>query len=264
MKRFLIGILVLAMVLTLCACARRNDVGEATPPATTNSNEIPTPTTEPPSTTAPPATTVPPTTAEPVNEDVELIFWRAEHHGEFEGYPENAIFVGWIVAVNMLTDVAPNDGLPISVYTESGAYLQLEISATKGYLYGGEYDIAPDGTSTKREFKGQYGKSASITSERTIYWRFWGKNAETGETEEVGYSEEENKDIFVEIIVRQDGYIVGYAVIEILFGYPEQEYPNFVYSSFLLTSEYFPPKDGVYQDITEDYVRQQIELAKQG
>ncbi len=75
---------------------------------------------------------------------------------------------------------------------------------------------------------------------------------------EVHYVEMETDQVFVDVILRADNHIIGYAVIEILhvrtnrFGY--------AYHTRLLKSVSFPKVEGEYQKVSEKYVKEQIQL----
>jgi hypothetical protein len=68
----------------------------------------------------------------------------------------------------------------------------------------------------------------------------------------------ETNQVFVDVILRADNHIIGYAVIEILhvatsrFGYS--------YHTCMLKSVSFPKVEGEYQKVSEKYVKEQIQL----
>jgi len=71
----------------------------------------------------------------------------------------------------------------------------------------------------------------------------------------------EIRQAFVEIVLKIDNNIIGYAVVEIFKTYQ----PDTNYSSFrarVLRSALFPKIDGEYQDVTQEYVKTIIERIK--
>lgn len=73
------------------------------------------------------------------------------------------------------------------------------------------------------------------------------------------------KKTFVEAIVRADGHIVGYAVIEIRGQYRVKNYGGCShFLPVLLEANYYPPVDGECQDVSLQYVQKQIRKAKRG
>ena len=64
--------------------------------------------------------------------------------------------------------------------------------------------------------------------------------------------------VYIDIIIQADGHIVGCAIIEI--GCLETV-PS-VLSAGLLASVYYPKVNGEFQDITEEYITEQIALIK--
>lgn len=67
---------------------------------------------------------------------------------------------------------------------------------------------------------------------------------------------------YVEAIVRSDGHIIGYAVIEIL-GLPSplegyEQYGICCFAPKLVAANYYPKVNGEFQEITEEYILQQI------
>jgi hypothetical protein len=95
----------------------------------------------------------------------------------------------------------------------------------------------------------------------TIYWTMYDNEGRQDPPPE-------GKRIFLEAILysnqtvsKEDSvtknYIMGYCVIEIFIDDPGGKY-----SAEMLDSAYYPQRNGKYQDITTEYVREQIEKAK--
>lgn len=59
--------------------------------------------------------------------------------------------------------------------------------------------------------------------------------------------------VFAEAIIRADGQIIGFSVVQI-----HTDSDNIIYYATLVASVYYPKKDGAYQPVTEEYVRQEI------
>ena len=91
----------------------------------------------------------------------------------------------------------------------------------------------------------QYSKYATLKPNDTIYWRGWEDSS--GETTQHAY---------VDIILRVDDNIIGYAVIEILQNTPV------AYTASVLKSALFPKVQGEYQTITGEQIASIIENNK--
>ena len=90
-------------------------------------------------------------------------------------------------------------------------------------------------------------KNVTAKSGETIYW--------------VGFVGANNKEIkhdFVDIILKIDDNIIGYAVIEIHLA------SGATHNAELLKSVVFPKIDGEYQNVTEKYVKNEIKKVKKG
>ena len=62
---------------------------------------------------------------------------------------------------------------------------------------------------------------------------------------------------YVDIIIKKDGHIIGYVVVYV---YGDEN--NFTFYPELLASVIFSKKRGMYQDVTEEYVLEQIKNVK--
>ena len=105
------------------------------------------------------------------------------------------------------------------------------------------------------------GNEFIISDGETIYWTMYDNEGRQDPPPE-------GKRIFLEAILyssqtvsKEDSvtknYIMGYCVIEIFIDDPGGKY-----SAEMLDSAYYPQRNGKYQDITTEYVREQIEKAK--
>ena len=94
-------------------------------------------------------------------------------------------------------------------------------------------------------------KNLRILSGEFIYW-----NAYEVEDDQILYDVKVNN-AFIEIVLKSDDYIIGYAVIEI------HKSPNGgTFVATVLKSVLFPQIDGEYQDVSEEYVKDAIEEIK--
>lgn len=73
----------------------------------------------------------------------------------------------------------------------------------------------------------------------------------------------ENSRAYIDIIIREDTTIVGYAVVKIELDHLDAttEYPCTYYAT-LVKSVSFPKVNGSYQNITYEYVRMEMEQLK--
>lgn len=62
---------------------------------------------------------------------------------------------------------------------------------------------------------------------------------------------------YVDIIIKKDDHIIGYVVV-----YVSGDENNFAFYPEVLASVVFPKKMGMYQDVTEEYVLEQIKNEK--
>lgn len=95
-------------------------------------------------------------------------------------------------------------------------------------------------------FQNQYVKNATLNPEDTIYWH---PEDSVDGTEQA----------FIDIVLKVDNNIIGYAVIEVL-----QTDSSVEYSARLLKSAVFPKVDEKYQNITETQVKSIIAKVKKG
>ena len=91
----------------------------------------------------------------------------------------------------------------------------------------------------------QYSKNATLKPNDTVYWHAW----ENDSNDIIQYA-------FVDIILKVDDNIIGYAVIKIL-----QKKPV-TYTASVLKSALFPKVRGEYQTITAEQIASIIEKVK--
>lgn len=99
------------------------------------------------------------------------------------------------------------------------------------------------------EFYLELGNQFQIQNRDTIYWLPDGRFSEMMEFAEA------QGGIFADIIVKSGDHLVGYMVIEIRMG----DDPTGFYMGFLAKADCFPIVDGEYQEVSEEYVRKQIQ-----
>lgn len=126
--------------------------------------------------------------------------------------------------------------------------ITFDISTNCGELCGSRMNGYPD-----------LGKNTTIYNGGTVYWtgfEVWNEYISQSETLEETVNRFDG--IFIDVIIKADENIIGYAIIEIGCPYPDV----FILYSALKTSVYFPKVNGEFQQITEAYLAQQIVTAK--
>lgn len=156
-------------------------------------------------------------------------------------------------------------GLPLTFSISEDVYLNMEITF-EILVSGGDFESQDylskyidyflgldDSVDSYDIFKVRYfGGHSTISNNKTIYWRDMGHVFDDADRE-MHYVELELEQVFVDVIVRADDYIVGYAVIEI------RNVEEFTYSTRMIKSASFPKVDGNYQKVSEGFVKEQME-----
>jgi len=140
-----------------------------------------------------------------------------------------SILPGIPVQLSLESDEFPTDAITYAIHVDQGAYLDM----TNGRITKlSDPVIRPNPT--------------------TCYWvPSWGENPE-------GKAATDLKQVYTDVIIYCEERIIGYAVL--LF---EQDPNNSgIYDTCLLSSVLFPKADEEYQEITEEYVREQIHAIK--
>ena len=154
--------------------------------------------------------------------------------------------------------------------------ITIDISVNEGHLYDWSKDIV-DGKFIKRNETGISSQNVTLTKTMTLYWINTYEDPDTGEIA-VFYPERyiENKEsiradgakelmihngtrmnnIYVDIIVKTEGNITGYAVLQLNPVY------NGGFQLVLRKAQSYPKVNGEYQNITEEYIRSKIQAAK--
>lgn len=129
--------------------------------------------------------------------------------------------------------------------------ITFDVSTKYGLLVGNYHDREK----YKSYADAEMGKYATIDNGETLYWEGYEPNPD-GESR---YKKvEPGADaIYVDLIIKADTHIIGYAIFEII---PLGD--GLAYTGMLVHSVYYPMVNGQFQTITEDFVRQEIESYK--
>lgn len=167
---------------------------------------------------------------------------------------EDTVHQAW-PAYDRTMNIVP--GLPLTFSTPEDASYTYEISVSHGQFIDWMYDITPDyGLLYRGDDNGDLGQSFTLSQTRTVYWRPWETDPETNKVTTLSRDITEN--IFVEVIVRTEGYIVGFAVLEIFS--PGGESIDFCIK--LLDSASYPMVEGEFQAVTNEYIAKQFAKAE--
>ena len=101
------------------------------------------------------------------------------------------------------------------------------------------------------------GKCATIENGETLYWEGYEPN--TGGDFLYTYTDPGEDTIYVDLVIRADTHIIGYAIFEIV---PVEGWDGLAYTGMLVYSAYYPMVDGQFQAVTEAFVLQEIENFK--
>lgn len=136
----------------------------------------------------------------------------------------------WTMAINVVP------GLPLEL-SYPDEYVKFTVRTSDGVL--------------RSNINGEskfYGKEVELPNNSTIYWN----NLSDYNQDELLF----NITAYLDIIIRANEHIVGYAVIKI---YPVTEFKQgHVYSAKMLKSVSFPKVDGEYQNISLDFIESEI------
>lgn len=245
MRKVLSWILALALVLPLCACSAAYD-------PTTGGNMESVFTTAPVTTATPPITTMPPITTIPTEPTVPTVPTVATEPVDpnkptVPSEPTNPLNLiseartdgllyqprVWCIAMSSLA------GVPISFNLDKDCYpgmeLTFEASANCGSLWDRRSEDSP-----KYVAENGWG----------ICWRDLNGSDPMDIINGGGA-------VFVDVIIRADGWIVGYGIFEI------SSEDGFYYAQTRCETVIFPVIDGHLQYVTEEYVAQKLAECKQ-
>lgn len=100
-----------------------------------------------------------------------------------------------------------------------------------------------------------WGKVHTGVNGETVRWK--GDELYFGRPQGMSFEEyiAEIERVHLDIIIKADGNIVGYAVVEMICS----DAKVCIFNAALVGSGYFPKQDGAFQNVTEEYVRELIE-----
>lgn len=162
---------------------------------------------------------------------------------DFPYVPVWGPFFGWTGALN---------GIPFAFLIEEedleGHTITFEISTNCGELH----------SSAKQDYA-LLGKETQIHNGDTVHWRGYEVYKEHGGTDETWEQTLERLGgVYVDIIIKADGNIIGFAIFELLCTTPDAG----VFSPQMCASVYYPKVDGEFQAVTDEYVSQQMTALK--
>lgn len=153
------------------------------------------------------------------------------------------------------TNVVP--GLPISlnyVGSEDNIHFNISVDGGRVFRAGIISQVLgyPDQIDDPRtEFPSDF----SIGNPVTLYWRGYAFN-DSGDFDIAG------NESYLDIIIYDDGMIIGYSVVKIQRVFDEITGLPKAFYAMLLESVYFPDIDGMHQNVSLNYVQWQIEEVK--
>jgi hypothetical protein len=178
---------------------------------------------------------------------------------------EEGVTLPWEYGYDSGTNVVAH-GMPLFLSVSQDIYEGMEITfecfVSGAYLYQ-DVDLLIDENGAIDGFHywstSYLGNHCKINTNHTIYWSPYDRKFDYDKREVISVPGrfQEDRD-FVDIIIRADDYIVGYAVIEI---FADPEYSgnrpgcNDRYYARLLETVSFPPVEGKWQDISKAYVK---------
>lgn len=130
--------------------------------------------------------------------------------------------------------------------------LVVEISTNygtlRGYHYNKKYWVDEDLEKSKEN--ACFGQSGMVDNGEVVFWE--GTDLLHSAQREKIVSGEER--VFIDVIIRSEDNIIGYAVLEAVLEKPEL----FMFGLTLLESAYFPKVEGQFQNVTPEYVEKRI------
>ena len=156
-------------------------------------------------------------------------------------------------------------GVPVLLWLQEPELTEYEITfdlcANYGELYDRTYvsrDIAYDPDAMSVNDGAFLGKKTTLQNKALFYWEGY-ELVELCEGRTIGEVMDEIGPVYVEVIIRADEAIIGYAVFE-MYSMDDKE-PAFMVR--LKANTFYPKIDGQFQNVTEDYVHKAIEESKQ-
>lgn len=161
----------------------------------------------------------------------------------------------WSPALNVVRGLPIQLDFPDECFDD--AIITLQISTTGGSFYGEPVRYL-DPVTQKYELANNYlGDSFSVSNHKKIFWFLTSKKYDSQTQEYTPNGEIARGSSYVDIVIRADGQIVGYAVVEIYElqrdGVPDGV-PTLSYKARVVEMASFPKIDGEYQFVTMDYM----------
>lgn len=164
----------------------------------------------------------------------------------------------WSPAINVVSA-----GLPIKLeFPEEefeGAKISLEVTVSGGSVFGDPVRLQDPSTGKYYWSDNPYlGDTFTVENNSTLYWQFFSTKFHVLKNEYTHGSPFAHGKSYLDIVIRADDYIVGYAVVEI-YELPEEEAPAFRYKARVLNIASFPKVEGMYQAVSRKYVEKKFE-----
>ena len=149
------------------------------------------------------------------------------------------------VAYNWSPAMSSRPGLPLELSAAEYPHASFDVSVDGGALLLWEdshitYQVSP----------------VTVQNGTTLYW------TSLSQTGEDLWEEYTGRIAYIHIVIRQEGAIIGFAVVQIYADSPEND-PVQNYCAKLLKSVSFPLVNGTYQRISDEYVAAEMERIQQ-
>ena len=128
--------------------------------------------------------------------------------------------------------------------------ITFEVTTNRGELYGNYYNLEKYSGGMR---EARMGQSAVIENGETLYWE--ASEERGGDDFQYEQVSPDDGSIYINIVIKADTHIVGYAIIEIV---PHEELGADVLTSKMIETVYFPKVDGEFQEIAAEYVHEEI------
>lgn len=146
------------------------------------------------------------------------------------------------------------------------ADITFEITANYGELYADFYsDKYYNGTNASQAKEAAcFDKYGQASNGETVYWEgmelWYAAESQPDGSKNMGELLADIGKIYMDVLIKADGNIVGYAVFEMV----SLDENGCMFSAALRNSAYYPIVDGEFQSVTEEFVRQEIANCKAG
>ena len=161
----------------------------------------------------------------------------------------------WTFAMNSLY------GLPLTLRVEDESWKNQPLTFYVETEYGGYYGDIHNAKYKKNEKDSvaslkdvNFGNTFEVENGETIFWtakEIYAQSAEKGISPSE-FLENIGNTIYTRIIIRCENHIVGYAMVKIT-------HSEGWYTASVVRSVFYPLVDGQFQQITEEYVRQEMQ-----